>query len=137
MAVPDYFGRNAVAIAQAISGLDDKRLALTLDEVCVGITFGPDAVGAEGGALSDLLIRLVARLYPRLMVRADRNNRLVHSAQELASRINPRIEFAGTPTIEIVVGSSRLRPRSRSRIFVGSAGWTATISSSDFRCASL
>lgn len=127
MAVPDYFGRNAVAVAQAISGLDEERLAASLVDVRVGITIGYDAQGKEGQALTDLLVRLVARLYPTLVVRGDYEEGVVH-ARELASRINPAIDLEGSPTVEIVVGSSKLQPSASLRIFVGCDGWTATIS---------
>ena len=131
MAVPDYFARNAVAIAQAISGLDDDRLAAALGEVRVGITLGRDTKGKEGKALADLLVRLLARLYPTLVVRGESGDGIVDNTLQLARRINPHVEFAGVPTVEVVVGSTRLQPWSPQRIFVGSHGWTAAISTSE------
>lgn len=128
MAIPDYFERNAVAIAQAISGLDADRLAAALDDVRVGITIARDAQGKEGEALTDLVTRLVSRLYPTLLFRAEQDQTLADRARELARRINPRVEFAGIPTVEIVIGSGRLRPWTRRRIFAGSSAWTAKIS---------
>jgi hypothetical protein len=131
VAVPDYFARNAVAIAQAISGLDEDRLASALRGVRVGITLGRDAKSKEGKALADMLIRLVARLYPTLVISGESGDGVADSARELARRINPQVEFAGVPTIEIVVGSARLQPGSPQRIFVGSRGSTAAISTSE------
>lgn len=131
MALPDYFARNALAIAQVISGLDDEFLARTLREVCVGITFGHDANSKEGRAIADLFVRLVARLYPTLVFRAETDNGIADTARELARSINPHIELAGVPTVEVVVGSARLQPWSPQRIFVGSHGWVATISTSE------
>ena len=128
MAIPDYFGRNAVAIAQVISGLDEPRLAAALSDVRVGITIGRDARGSEGRALLDLLVRLVSRLYPTLILRADHDNGVCDSARELATRINPNVELGGTPTVEIVIGSSRLRPFAPQRIFLGSSAYKAMIS---------
>lgn len=128
MAIPDYFERNAVAVAQAISGLDADRLASALDDVRVGITIARDAQGKEGQALTDLVIRLVSRLYPTLLFRAEQDQTLADRARELALRINPRVEFAGIPTVEIVIGAGRLRPWARRRIFAGSGAWTAKIS---------
>ena len=71
MAIPDYFKRNAVAISQAISGLDEQRLESVLGDVCIGVTVGPDASGHEGRAIVDLLVRLLARLYPSIVIRDE------------------------------------------------------------------
>ncbi|EQD68685.1 ThiF family protein, partial [mine drainage metagenome] len=116
------------AIAQVISGLDEPRLAAALSDVRIGITIGRDAHGSEGRALLDLLVRLVSRLYPTLVLRADHDNGVCDSARELATRINPNVELTGTPTVEIVIGSSRLRPFAPQRIFVGSSAYKAMIS---------
>ncbi|MHB8812511.1 MAG: E2 ligase fold family C protein, partial [Steroidobacteraceae bacterium] len=130
MAIPDYFGRNAVAIAQVISGLDEERLSAALSDVRVGITIGRDARGFEGRALLDLLVRLVSRLYPTVAFRADHDNSVCDDARDLASRINPNVELTGKPTVELVVGSTRLRSWAPQRIFVGSTAWTAAVSTS-------
>lgn len=128
MAIADYFGRNAVAAAQAISGLDTDRLMEKLRNVCVGITLGRDAEGKEGQALVDLLVRLLARLYPTLTIRGASKSHSVGEAEALAKRINPKIELGGTPTIEIVVGSAQPQKGKRLRIFTGSEGWTSSVS---------
>ena len=126
MAVPDYFRRNAIAAAQAISGLDEERLAEQLAGVCVGVTLGRDAADAEGLALTELLIRLLARLYPSLSIRGESDD-AVSQARNLAARINPAVEFVDQPTIEVVVGVSEL-PSKAHRVFVGSSAWSAAIS---------
>lgn len=131
MAVPDYFARNAVAIAQAISGLDEERLSEALKHVCIGITLGRDSARKEGRALVDLMVRLLARLYPALAFRGDSNPDLVSYARNLAARINPRVDLDGTPTAEIIVGTTRKRPWAAQRFFVGSNAWTASISDSE------
>jgi hypothetical protein len=130
MATADYFGRNAVAAAQAITGLDAERLMEKLRDVRVGITLGPDVEGQEGQALTDLLIRLLARLYPTLSIRCTSNNNLAGAAEALAKRINPNIELGGAPSVEIVVGSARPRKGKVLRIFAGSEGWTSAVSTS-------
>ncbi|MDQ3044979.1 MAG: E2 ligase fold family C protein, partial [Chloroflexota bacterium] len=135
MAVPDYFRRNAIAAAQAISGLDEERLAEQLGGVRVGVTLGRDAADAEGAALTDLLIRLLARLYPTLSITGESGD-AVGQARNLAARINPAIEFVDQPTIEVVVGTSEL-PAQAKRVFVGSSAWSAVISTRGVqRCGS-
>ena len=82
MATPDYFRRNAIAIAQAISGLDEKRLETMLGDVCVGLALGSGATGSEGRAAVDLLVRIFARLYPAIAVRDESNGGADRDAQQ-------------------------------------------------------
>ena len=128
MGVPEYFRRNAVAISQAISGLDEERLEAIVGDVCVGVTVGPDARGHEGRALVDLLVRLLARLYPSISVRDERDGRGADEVCALARRINPRIELSGRPTVEIIVGSAGARQGECRAVFSGSSGWNAKLS---------
>ena len=128
MAISDYFQRNAVAISQALSGLDEQRLELALRDVCIGVTIGPDADGFEGRANIDLLIRLLARLYPSIIIRDERDDVDAQSNNDLAQRINPRIDLSGRPSAEIVIGSPRVRQTASRTVFVGSNGWIAKLS---------
>ena len=131
MAIPDYFQRNAVAIAQAISGLDEQRLKARLADVCIGVTIGPDAGGEEGRAMADLLVRLLARLYPSLVVREEGEGGVGDQISALARRINPRIDLSGQPTIEVVVGTARPRWKTARTVFAGSKSWSARLSTQD------
>lgn len=127
MALADYYGRGAVAAAQVLAGFDEARFRETLTGTIVGITLGDDSIGAQGSALIDLLVRLTARLYPVLAIRASSEPRAAE-LRDLARAINPAIEFSGTPTIEIVVGRSGPTPLAASVIYAGSAGWDALLS---------
>lgn len=131
MAIPDYFQRNAVAISQAISGLDQARLESRLGDVCVGVRIGPDALNREGNALADLLVRLLARLYPALVICAEGDGELTDELQALAQRINPHVDTSGQPTIEIVLGKATEGQQSIQRIYAGSSGWMARVSTSE------
>lgn len=131
MAIPDYFQRNAVAISQAISGLDEQRLEARLADVCIGVTIGPDAVGAEGRAMLDLLVRLLSRLYPSLVICDRGKGGVGNQISALAHGINPRIDLSGQPTIEVVVGRARPRSKTAPTVFVGSKGWSARLSKHD------
>ena len=131
MAIPDYFHRNAVAISQAISGLDQTRLESILRDERVGVSIGRDAKGSEGRALADLLVRLLARLYPAVIVRVEGGGALADELEALATRINPSVETSGAPTVEIVVGGANALGQSSRTFYVGSSGWTGRLSESD------
>ena len=133
MAIPDYFQRNAVAISQAISGLDEQRLEARLVEVCIGVTIGRDADGEEGRAMADLLVRLLARLYPSLVIRDVGEGGVGDQLSALARRINPGIDLSGQPTIEVVVGTARPRWKTTRTVFAGSKGWSARLSTHDLQ----
>ena len=128
MAIPDYFKRNAVAISQAISGLDEQRLESVLGDVCIGVTVGLDASGHEGRAIVDLLVRLLARLYPSIVIRDERDGDATSEVSALAQRINPHIELSGQPTVEVVIGAAEVRQGASRTVFVGSSGWSAQLS---------
>ena len=128
MAIPDYFQRNAVAICQAISGLDELRLASRLAGVCIGVTIGPDAGRDEGRAMADLLVRLLARLYPSIVIREEGASGVADEVLALARRINPLVDLSGQPTIELVAGTARPRWKTARTVFAGSRGWSARLS---------
>ena len=131
MAIPDYFQRNAVAISQVISGLDEQRLESRLADVRIGVTIGADGGGDEGRAIADLLVRLLARLYPSIIIRNEAAGRVGDEVRELAQRINPRVEHLGQPTVEVVVGTARPQWGAARTVFVGSRGWSAHLSTRD------
>ena len=128
MAIPDYFQRNAVAVSQVISGLDEQRLASRLADVCIGVTIGPDAAGDEGRAMADLLVRLLARLYPSIIIRVEGAGGAGDEIRALARRINPRIDLSGQATIETVIGAAKPSWPTTRTVFAGCEGCTARLS---------
>ena len=131
MAIPDYFQRNAVAISQVISKFDELQLASRLADVCIGVTIGADASGDEGRAMADLLVRLLARLYPSIVICEEGAGGVGDEVQALVRRINPRVDPSGQPTIQVVVGTARPRWKTARTVFAGSAGWSARLSTRD------
>src|SRR5438046_639372 len=105
MALADYYLRSALAASQVLSGFDEQRIRSVLEGTRVGVAIGADAAKSrEGRSLLDLLIRLLARLYPTLVVRCEIESQIVaDDAMNLARRINPSIDFASDPTVEIVI----------------------------------
>ena len=135
MALADYYARGALAASQVMAGFDEQRVRAALEDVRVGVAIGTDAAGSpEGRALVDLLIRLLARLYPTLVVRCEAiDQSTAVDAMSLARRINPKVEFASVPTVEVAIGTIRSGGGGWPRIFVGSAGWNATLATTSPR----
>ncbi|SRR6266568_528099 len=129
MALADYYGRNALAAAQVLAGFDEQRIREALDNVSVGLCIGTDAAqSSEGRTLIDLLVRLLARLYPRLAIRSEIGGRTaVEEVLNLARRINPSMEFSSDPTVEVAVGTALPSAGDWPRIFVGSNDWNALV----------
>lgn len=130
MALADYFARNALSASQVLQGFDESAFRAILERVKVGVSIGSDAANSsEGRAILDLLIRLLARLYPTLVVRAETGARdYAESAMELARRINPAVEFSEEPTVELVIGGHCPKEGVGASIYLGSDGWNGFLS---------
>src|SRR5260370_4331884 len=111
--------------------MDEQRIGGVLDSVGVGVAIGTEAAQcSEGRAIVDLLIRLLARFYPMLVVRREIGaQRATDDAISLARRINPKIEFASEPTVEIALGPELPPSAGWPRMFVGSNNWDAFFAS--------
>lgn len=127
MALADYYARNAVAASQVLAGFDEERIRAALADARVGIAIGTEVAKCwEARTLIDLLVRLLARLYPTLVIRGETGaQEVVETAKSLATDINPRIDFEAAATVEVVVGTSLPRFEGCQRIFAGSDGWHA------------
>jgi len=127
MALADYYARGAIAASQVLAGFDEVTFRQTLDGAAVGITVGRDALGPEGAALSDLLTRIAARLYPAVAIRAADDLR-AQELRDLAVVINPTIEFVEAPTVEVLIGAAVPAPLAPVYVFAGADGWDARLS---------
>jgi hypothetical protein len=131
MALADYYRRAAVAASQVIAGFDEEAFRETLGRTKVGLGVGREAAGTdEGLALTDLTIRLLARLYPSIEVAAASGAEdLAEAITSLALRINPRMERADQVDVGISIGEDA--PSYPTTIFAGSSGWDAFLSTQD------
>ena len=129
MAIADYYARSALAASQVLAGFDEERISAALDSVRVGLAIGTDAANCtEGRTLLDLIIRLLARLYPTLVVRSATGAQdAANEAVSLARSINPNIDFVSDPTVEISIGTILPSSGGWPRIFVGSDEWNAFV----------
>src|SRR6266568_2225988 len=129
MAIADYYSRSALAASQVLSGVDEERIRSVLCGASVGLAIGSDAARCnEGLTLLDLVVRLVARLYPTLVIRGEVDaQEACDKAMSLARAINPNVEFASNPTVEIAIGSDLPACGGWPRIFAGSNNWNAFV----------
>ena len=122
MALADYFHRSAIAASQVVAGFDEDAIRRRVSDVTVGISLG-DSPTSEGLAIADLANRLVARLYPTLILEGRAGE-----LAELARLINPEIEIGtGRPDILLAIGEDAPADATRV-IYAGSEGWLARLS---------
>jgi hypothetical protein len=129
VALPPYYQRAAVAMSQVLHGYDDEAIRRKLQDTAIGISFGPQASNSpDGRALLDLLIRLLARLYPRLFLCGHNADAQATSLYHLAQSINPDIEMVTEQdaTLSIVVGDDVVAPPSPF-IAAGCRGWRGMV----------
>ncbi len=127
MALAEFFGRVGDSAAQVLANYDQAAFARRLDECAVTIAFDCSINSAEGGAALDMLVRLLARLFPRLAFRSLDGTAAAH-ATETARAINPLIEFAHESSermCTVVIGATEIT--GDTVIYLGSNGWLAKI----------
>lgn len=120
----DWFARSAVAAAQVLEGFDEERFRAHLEGTVVGVS--ATTVTQEGQALLDMLVRLLARLYPRLAINVP--GAYGARLRELADAINPKVELAEARDggLGVVVGDGDPFEES---IYAGCDGWDALVGS--------
>jgi hypothetical protein len=109
-----------------IAGFDADLFRQTLEQANVGVGIGRQAAASnEGKALADLVVRLLARLYPSLDLRVEASAEAERLGM-LARRINPHIEIKQGAPVGISIG--RGSPAFETTYFAGSNGWDALLS---------
>jgi molybdopterin/thiamine biosynthesis adenylyltransferase len=122
MALADYFHRSAVAASQVVAGFDEEAIRDRLQTVHLGVSVG-DAETSQGQHLLDMTVRLLARLYPTLVLDGDTNG----TAATLAREINPNIELTtGRADFAVAIGANASEIADTT-IFAGSDGWLAHV----------
>lgn len=130
MALPDYFERNAEAVATLIKGFDLTAFAQRLESEVVGVYIDTDATKPEGRACADLLVRLTARIYPALAIAGTRAaSEMVSELHKLAQDINPKINVStriAQATRLLVLGSTmppNTTKATNATWYIGSDNW--------------
>ncbi|HET6252976.1 MAG TPA: E2 ligase fold family C protein [Puia sp.] len=131
MALANFFDKTALQASQVLADynreqfeaiLMSHRVLLSCDETCQD--------SPEADATLDLAVRLLARLYPYLIIEGPLA--MKERLQHLAVQINPRIEVfdPSTATVAVVVGRTRLEG-DFPVFYIGSDGWKARLSTSE------
>lgn len=129
MALADFYERAAVAASQVIAGFSPDLFRRILEQENVGLALGQQAAATnEGKSLAELSIRLLARLYPSIDLRAEVSSE-GERLQGIARAINPQIEFRSGANVGIGIGSGS--PSFDTTFFAGSDGWDALISTDE------
>lgn len=135
MAIADYFQRNVTAASQLLCGLDNAGLLKILrhHRIALAVDDAPNCL--EGQAAADMVIRLLARFYPKLAIVALDPKAQTHASEliTLAKAINPKIHVAtnlDAATHCIVIGRTvvALKKATGRVIYVGSNNWLANLS---------
>jgi hypothetical protein len=124
MALADYYARGALAAAQVLNGFDEARFRAKLEETTVGVAFDVSVAMPEGQALAELLVRLLARIYPRLALLGPTN--AASDLAALAKAINPAIEIINEA--DVGTGIGRVETPFETTFYAGAAGWDALLS---------
>jgi hypothetical protein len=129
MALASYYDRAAIAASQVIAGFDAEVFRTASQDLSVGIAFSDKAAASpEGRAGLDLAVRLLARLYPSLCIRATGTGTEALAAElsGLALAINPDIALSESATVGISLGLDS--PSWEQSVYVGCDAWVGRIS---------
>ena len=131
MALANFFDKSALAASQILNGYDRTAFESRLLNCPIELAFDQSGIhSAEAKATLDLTIRLLARLYPVLILTELEGGTtgLKQNLTNIALSINPAIEFQSeSPVTTIVVGSLQIE-RETSVFYIGSEGWIARFS---------
>lgn len=134
MAIADYFSKDVLAISQVLKQTNTIEFESILNKNIIEIAFDNSIYQKEGIALIELLILLIARLYPVIKVTdlTNGNSDIKAALIEKAKSINRKIEItSNTPTVSIVVGDTPIDyMESQKKFYLGSKDWIVKMSTS-------
>lgn len=135
MAHAPYIGKVALSATEILSGVSPQLFQEMLAPICIGL--GVDEAVEESfecKVLSEMLVNLLARLYPRLLILAPNGSTV--SLKALAVSINPNIELIdkGSPAVWVSIGNRRFEGSEERILNASSDGWVARISEHPMAC---
>lgn len=135
MALANFFAKNSLSVAQQIKSYDRSTFEKKLLGINIAIAYGENATGtSEGRCTLDLLVRILARLYPNIqLVNLEVNENSETFTNELkntALKINPAIDLAleREPDVHVCVGEMPKPETDKKCLHIGASHWTAFFS---------
>jgi hypothetical protein len=130
MALANFFDKAALSAYQVLKDNNREKLVELLSAQNICIYFDQNAANSTEGKLTlDLIVRLIARLYPIICFDSTSSGQLKAELTRLAQSINLAIDF-GDPTkatVCIAVGTTALQ-NNIPTFYVGSQCWVAGLS---------
>lgn len=132
MALANFFDKAALGASQILQGFSFDVFRSTLNGHTIGVAFD-DAVQSSEGAISlELALNLLARLYPKIVIRplSASGGPQIERLITLTKNINPDIELvdaAEDATCWLIFGTTAL-PDDCPTFYLGSDGWIALLS---------
>jgi hypothetical protein len=132
MGLAKYFSKDALAITQVLNSNSVQKFESILNKNLVEIIFDSGDLTQEGTVSLDLIVRLIARLYPKIKITDLANGRgLVDSLRKQAIEINANIELIEEEaTISLVLGKKNISNTTSKVFYFGSDGWLVKLSTS-------
>lgn len=132
MAIADYFSKDVLAISQVLKQTDTLKFESILNCNVIEIAFDNSIKQNEGKFITELLVLLIARLYPviKLTDLSSSNSDIKATLIDKAQSINKKIEITSkVPTVSIVVGNTATKIKETQKVFyLGSNDWTVKMS---------
>lgn len=135
MAFARYFAKNAQSAALLLQGIQSDAFKQALEDQTLVIAADAAALAdPEGVLLLDLLVRLGARLFPRMAIMplGGMHRSKLRGLHQLALRINQDIEIepAACKGARWIVAGKTPAPSDAQVVYAGSDGWLAKLSRS-------
>jgi len=128
MALPRFFDRVSLAVAGALAapGVTTATLTKELGNLIVEVRLPGNMYGSDEW-VAEMLVNLLARLYPTLRLTGPRASCM--RLERLARAINPRVDFDEgiAPALVAFVGNSRASAPALGALRVQSDGWVARL----------
>lgn len=132
MALANFFDKINLGASQILKTYDSSAFESKLLAQCICVQFGDDALGSfEGQTALDLLIRLLARLYPNIKLKNiaanGKHDDFVKQLKTLTMQINPVINLdeSQEETFVLTVGNTTAINKTENALFIGSDNWKA------------
>ena len=109
MAVPRFFDRIHAAVGRHVE-VERESLASALEDTVVAVVCGPECAGSGNGQwTAELLVNLLARLYPRLGIESE-SAEIRDVLVGVARSINPAVEVVSCTSRNAVVSGLAFAP---------------------------